>query len=156
MKKGPIELFTEEEITFLDALRVSKVRFMVAGMSAAILQGAPGGTKDIDLWFATLADPNIDAAARKAGGTLAWRASPPMIVGKNLDHIDIITTPSGLGSFESEYMRARVSDIYGVTVKVLPIERVIVSKRAAGRPKDIAALPSLQATVEARRVSGKK
>jgi hypothetical protein len=37
-----------------------------------------------------------------------------------------------------------------VPVKVLPLERVIASKRSAGRPKDVAALPALEATLRAR------
>ena len=37
--------------------------------------------------------------------------------------------------------------------KVLPLERIIVSKRSANRPKDIAALPALEATLRARDAS---
>jgi hypothetical protein len=40
-----------------------------------------------------------------------------------------------------------------VAVKVLPLERVIASKRATNRLKDIAALPALEATLLARRQS---
>ena len=33
------------------ALRAEKIRFQIIGMSAAILQGVPGSTQDIDLWL---------------------------------------------------------------------------------------------------------
>jgi hypothetical protein len=46
-------------------------------------------------------------------------------------------------------VHAKDAKIFDVTVKALPIERVIASKRAANRPKDIAAMPALEATVAA-------
>ena len=57
----------------------------------------------------------------------------------------------GLDSFEAEYSRAREYDLDGVRVHVLPLERVIVSKRAASRAKDLAQLPLLEAALAARR-----
>jgi len=36
-----------------------------------------------------------------------------------------------------------------VVVKVLPIERVLASKRAANRPKDRAVIPALEAAIAA-------
>jgi hypothetical protein len=40
--------------------------------------------------------------------------------------------------------------IDGIPVKVLPLERVIASKRSTNRPKDLAALPALEAALRAR------
>jgi len=40
--------------------------------------------------------------------------------------------------------------IDGVPLHVLPLPRVIASKRATNRPKDRAALPALEATLVAR------
>jgi hypothetical protein len=50
---------SESELRFLGALVRRKVRFMVVGLSAAALQGAPVVTEDIDLWFENLNDPNL-------------------------------------------------------------------------------------------------
>jgi hypothetical protein len=36
-------------------------------------------------------------------------------------------------------------------VRVLPLERIIASKRAAGRPKDLAVLPALEAALAVAR-----
>ena len=55
------------EREFLAALHVLGVRFLMVGMSAALIEGANGATQDIDLWFER-PDARIDAAARKAGG----------------------------------------------------------------------------------------
>ena len=142
---------TDAELIFLRELGLRKIRFMVVGMAAAVMQGSDRSTDDIDLWFASLADPGIDEAARSAGGVFAWRANPPMIAGKNLEHIDILRTCDGLRTFDREYDRALELEIFGVAVKVLPLERVIASKEACGRLKDKAAIPSLMATLVAIR-----
>ena len=42
-------IFTEKEGRFLKELAKNKVRFMIVGLSAAALQGAPVVTQDIDL-----------------------------------------------------------------------------------------------------------
>jgi hypothetical protein len=127
---------SEAELTFLRELRRLKVRFMVVGMSAAIIQGAPSVTEALDLWFPSLSDPNIDIAARKAGGVLAWRASPPAISGRDLDHIDIVTRCDGLRSFDLEYVHAKDAKIFDLTVKALPIEghRQQEGRQPAKRP----------------------
>jgi predicted nucleotidyltransferase len=148
---------TDAEITFLKELVRRRVKFMVVGMSAAVIQGADLATDDIDLWFQSLADRGLEQAARAAGGVLAWRARPPVIAGKNLDHIDIVTRCDGLGAFESEYDSAIDTEIFGVQVKVLPLKRIIASKQAANRLKDRAALPALKAAAAAlRRTKAKR
>ena len=43
--------FAESEIRLLTALLCARVRFMVVGLSAATMQGAPVVTQDVDLWF---------------------------------------------------------------------------------------------------------
>jgi hypothetical protein len=45
-----------------------QVRFLMVGLSAAALQGAPVVTQDVDLWFERLDDPNLTAALRQVGG----------------------------------------------------------------------------------------
>jgi predicted nucleotidyltransferase len=147
---------SDAELVFLEELSKNGVKFMVVGMFAAVAQGSDRGTEDIDLWFASKSDPGIDAAARTAGGSFAWRANPPMIVGKDLNNIDIVSECSGLGSFEEEYENSIEDEIAGVLVRILPLERVIASKKAAGRPKDKAALPSLKTTLIAVRAAKKK
>ncbi len=76
---------------------------------------------------------------------------PPALGGEGLDRVDLVLTASGLESFEREYTGAREYELDGVRVKVLPLERVIVSKRAARRPKDSAQIPMLEATLAARK-----
>jgi hypothetical protein len=49
-----------------------------------------------------------------------------------------------------------VREIEGVLLHILPLERVIASKRSTNRPKDRAALPALEATLAARRFGDKR
>jgi hypothetical protein len=76
------------------------VDFLIVGLAAAALQGAPAMTQDIDLWFHNLGDPRLHRALRVR-----------------------------LGRIE---------------VPVLPLDRIIVGKRARNRPKDRAILPALE------------
>jgi hypothetical protein len=142
---------TDAEIVFFKELGRHKVKFMVVGMSAAVIQGADLGTEDIDLWFRSLSDPGLDQAARAAGGIIAWRANPPMITGKGLDHIDIVIRCDGLRSFDAEYAAAVKAEVFGVKVRVLPLRRIIASKEAANRIKDKAVIPALKAAQAAIR-----
>jgi hypothetical protein len=57
----------------------------------------------------------------------------------------------GLHAFEDEYAGAREYVLDDIHVRVLPLERVIASKQAANRAKDVAQLPLLQAALAARR-----
>jgi hypothetical protein len=40
-----------EILSLFDELNAREVRYMVVGMSAAIMQGVPATTQDIDVWF---------------------------------------------------------------------------------------------------------
>ena len=61
--------------------------------------------------------------------------------------VNAIFQPDGLRSFDAEWRISRWSELEKVAVKVLPLQRVIASKRAANREKDLAVLPILQRTL---------
>ncbi len=81
-------LLTEEEIAFLASLAESGVDYMVVGMSSAILQGVPGTTQDIDLWLRNGQNERLSEACERVGARFAWRASPPMVVGRGLEQLE--------------------------------------------------------------------
>jgi hypothetical protein len=138
-------------LRFLRELVDRRVKFMIVGMSAADLQGAHVGTQDIDLWFKSTSDEGLDRAARSVGGLFMWRADPPALGGEELERFDVVNRLDGLGDFESEYANSVDSEIEGIPVKLLPLDRIIDSKLAADRPKDRVAIPSLLAALEASR-----
>ena len=137
------------ERALLAALVELGVPFMVVGVTAASMQGARVATEDIDLWFSSLDDPRLSEAASRAGGFWIgahFGMQPPTFGGLG-ERFDVVLSMSGLGRFEDEYRDAKAMDLDGVRVQVLPLRRVIASKRAANRPKDQAALPALEAAL---------
>ena len=136
---------SDEEVNLLRALLNEGVEFMVVGMGAAILQNAPGVTQDIDLWFAPGQGDRLASACRKVGAAYYWRSNPPGIDGPGIDQVDVVWHCDGLGPFADEYEKAVVVEVApDLALKVLPIERIIASKKAAGRLKDRAVLPMLR------------
>lgn len=143
-------ILADAELAFLAALVKHDVPFMVAGASAAVLQGAPIVTQDIKLWFQSVDDPKMKAAVKDVSGVFvsSFGHNPPSFAGRGLELFDIVINPQGLGSFDDEYPEAIAISLGTVTVPVLPLERIIVSKRAAGRDKDKAALPDLETALK--------
>ena len=145
-------VFTPPERRLIQALDALGVRYLLVGMGAALLEGAHGTTQDLDLWLDALDEARLGEAARRAGGfyTSGMGLQPPAFGGEGLDRVDLVLTASGLDSFATEYARAREYDIDGLRVRVLPLDRVLASKRAAKRPKDVAQIPLLEAALAAR------
>jgi hypothetical protein len=131
-------IFTDREAAFLRALVRQKVDFMIVGLSAATLQGAPAVTQDIDLWFRDLSQPGLRKALDKVGGIFvsATAHTPPQLAGDAVALFDIVTHMHGLRSFDEEAAAAASVLLGGVKVKVLPLARIIASKKALNRPKD--------------------
>ena len=149
-------ILTAEEERFLRELVREGVEFMIVGLAAAALQGAPAVTQAIDLWFKNLADPGLGRALRKVGGAYVppVASNPPMLVGKGVALFDIVMTMHGLKGFDKEIKDALEVRLGRTKVRVLPLDRIIASKKAAGRAKDRLVLPMLEnaaATLRAAR-----
>ena len=144
MQTSNAEALTPEERALFDALNRHSVRFMLVGMSAAVLQGADIATQDLDLWFESLTGQGIVEASQEAGGFFAARMRPPMIGGPGLERIDVVTGCDGLDAFMDEYASGKTIVVDGSSLVVLPLERVIASKVVANRAKDRAAIEQLK------------
>ncbi len=148
-------VLTAAERALLEALNALGTPYLIVGMGAALIEGAHGTTQDLDLWFGRIDETSLREAARRAGGlyTSGFGMQPPSVGGEGLDRVDLVLNASGLQPFEEEYGGGRDYDLDGVRVRVLPLERVIASKRAAGRMKDLAQIPLLEAALAARRAT---
>lgn len=125
---------------------------MIVGLSAAILQGAFVVTQDIDLWFKNEGDPLIAKIIQKFGGayvpTIPAIMNNPRFAGPEFEALDIVFNISGVGSFDEEFRKAKTVEIDGVEFYLLPLEKIIRSKKLANRPKDKAVLPILEDTLK--------
>jgi hypothetical protein len=122
-------------VQLLKALHAKGIRFMLAGMSAANLQGVLEGTIDVDIWVGLPARQymRVINICRKLGATLH---SPSKVYLSDDTPIDFIYEISGLRTFDWEYRRSKRLPFHGLTIPVLPLERICKSKEVVGRDKD--------------------
>jgi hypothetical protein len=151
-------IFGEKEIAFLGELTRQQVDFMVVGLSAAALQGAPVVTQDVDLWFENLNHPGIKKALKKVGGIFVPPVglNPPMFAGEAVKFFDIVTHMHGLADFKEEKRKALTVTLGSTAVTVLSLEQIIKSKKAVKRQKDKLVLPVLMDALIAIRESAHK
>ena len=66
-----------------------------------------------------------------------------------LGSIDLLAEVAGLGPFDRVKASAKQVVAFGRRVWILDLKGLIAAKRAAGRPKDLFALPELESLLEA-------
>ncbi len=64
--------------------------------------------------------------------------------------LDLLGFVTGIGKYPEIEQRSIEIEIFGHKARVLSLDGLIASKRAAGRKKDLAALPELEALLEAQ------
>ena len=139
-------IFSKREVAFLQELIRQTVSFIVVGLGAAAVQGAPVVTQDVDLWFRDLGDAGIRTALRKVGGAYVppVALNPPTFAGPGVALFDIVTHMHGLDSFDEELTRVIKVRLGRFNLNVLSLDRIIASKKAIGRAKDRLVLPVLE------------
>ena len=146
--------FSQAEINFFKALQANNVRFLIVGLSGAVLQGAPVVTEDIDIWIENLGSEQFLKAVQQAEGFYVppntAGQNPPMLGPQSLRLLDIVTTLSGLESFDSEYSKSVDITVGGMVLKVLPLAQIVKSKETANREKDRVVLPQLRSLLKSR------
>jgi predicted nucleotidyltransferase len=150
----------------LDVLTKHDVRFVVIGAIAAIAQGYPLTTQDIDITPA--GDPDnlerLAAALRELDARLRVpddEAGVPFPIDAEMlgnadmwtlrtpfGDLDVSYVPSGTSGYGDLRRAARLETIEGVEVLIASLADIIRSKEAAGRVKDQAQLPALRRTLE--------
>ena len=154
-KASPI---SENELRLLESLHRHGVRFMMVGLSAAAMQGAPVVTEDVDLWFEDLNDPQLGKALRAVGAGYVppFGLNPPMLAGAYTEPFDVVLRMSGLGQFADELAHTKEIRLGRLRFRVLSLERILVSKRAADRPKDRLVIPVLENTIRTLQAKEKR
>ncbi len=78
-------------------------------------------------------------------------STPPMLAGRSVALFDVVVTMDGLEDFDEEFAMSLEVAIGGAKVRVLSLERIIVSKKAANGDKDRLLLPVLEAAAAVHR-----
>ena len=136
-------------VRLVGALRDENIRFQLIGMSAAVLQGVPVVTNDIDLWIDLPARQYMTPVntALRLGATMVRNTVVELSDGMLVNFIYEVT---GLGSFATEFRKARILSFYGETIPVMPLELIRKSKMAVMRPKDEAHISYINQTLQVR------
>jgi len=124
-------------------------------MSAAILQGVPATTLDTDVWIDLPPRQYIRVLNLCRGLGAEIRANTVVDLSDG-STVNFLYEVHGLSSFGYEYQRARKLKWLDTEVAVLPLERIYVSKKFVGRPKDLAHLPLLEQTMKLQRHLGRR
>lgn len=150
-------------------LDAAGVRFVVIGGLAAIVHGSPRMTNDLDICF----DREPENLKRLAEVLASWEVFPrdfPENVAWEMDfrtlrmttvltlrgregHIDIFAQVDGVGGYEECAAASEWADIGGHRVRVLSLPALIAAKRAAGRPKDVDDIHTLE-LIQERKTRG--
>jgi len=138
-----------------------EVDFIVVGMMAAVLQGTPALTFDLDVVYSreSLNVSRLLAALREIDAV--FRTDPRRIVpaeshlvtkghkllDTTLGHFDALGAIAEDAGYDELLGDTLVLSVGGLQVRVLSLARLIEVKERAGRPKDLAVLPLLRATL---------
>jgi hypothetical protein len=146
----------------LQALAHQQVEFIVVGMAAGVLQGVPLTTLDIDIVHRRTPE-NVARLLIVLSEIKATYRDDPRNLSPSASHLlgpghQLLTTANGdldcLGSVDGdkdyedllEFSRELLVGQQAV-VRVLELTMLLQVKRRAGRPKDLAVLPFLEATI---------
>jgi hypothetical protein len=137
------------------ALRDHRLEAILIGNAAAALQGAPVTTIDIDFLFRKT-PANIKKLKQLADDLHAvilqpyYPSSGLYRLTRDEDglQLDFMTVIDGVSSFEGLRRRAARISFGDADILVAALADIIKSKKAAGRPRDLAALDILERTLD--------
>lgn len=155
----------------LRALDDEGVEFVIIGGAAAVLHGSAYVTADLDVCYSREKENLKKLAAALASFSPSLRGAPEDLpfrfdaetlrsdmnftLTTALGAVDLLGEVMGLGSYEATLRFSEDMEVFGKPCKVLTLQGLIKSKKAAGRTKDLMLLPELEALLEIR-ASGRK
>ena len=149
----------------LTVLADARVRFVIVGGLAITIHGSAYVTFDLDFCYARDRE-NLSHLAqalrpynprlRGAPEGLPFRFDEDTLKGglnftltTDLGDIDLFGEVAGIGDYAAALAASQPVELFGNSFDVLTLDALIISKRAAGRPKDFQVLPELEALREA-------
>jgi predicted nucleotidyltransferase len=156
--------FVEEMVV---RLTDAQVEFVIVGGVSAILQGASITTRDLDICYRRTPANIARLVAALNPLHPRPRGFPPDLpfvfdertvqLGANFtldvgnEALDLLGEMSAIGGYEEVIDQAADVTVAGRSVKALALVQLIATKEAAGRIKDLAALPDIRAALELQR-----
>lgn len=161
--------------SFSDLLRrldAAEVKFIVIGGVAALLHGSPRTTQDLDVVYGR-EKQNLEMLVkallplgpylRGAPPGLPFRFDVPTLKGglnftltTALGSIILLGEVTGGGFYEDLLPHSVEMEAYGIRCKVLDVETLMRTKRAAGRPKDFESIAELEVIRERQQKTAAK
>ncbi|HKG15726.1 MAG TPA: hypothetical protein VKB12_20565 [Pyrinomonadaceae bacterium] len=148
----------------IEALARHEVEFIIVGGVAMNLHGSAHVTFDLDICYdrrrtnlkrivAALAPyrPRLRGLPENLPSLWdeqALRSGTNFTLTTDIGDIDLLGEVAGVGSYSDAVMASVTVPLYGVECRVLTLDSLIASKRAAGRAKDLLVLPELEALRE--------
>lgn len=152
----------------LRGLTAEHIAFVVVGGVAASVHGSAVVTNDLDICY----DARPENVARLAALLATWdayprgiardlpffmdtrtiRTTPLLTLTTREGDIDLLDDVPGVGRYDRVAARADRAEAFDITFAVLDLPGLILAKRAARRPKDVAQLPELEALLALRAV----
>jgi predicted nucleotidyltransferase len=144
----------------LRALSSASVEFVLVGGVAAAVHGSARATQDVDIVYSrsnTNLDKLVQALSphrpypRGAPAGLPFRfdaetlrAGLNFTLTTDLGWIDLLGEIAGGGRYEELCPHSITIEVFGLSCRVLDLETLISTKRAAGRPRDFETLSELE------------
>ena len=149
------------------ALVPAEVRFIVIGGIAAILHGTARITYDVDAVYARERENIRRLVAALKPFSPYLRGAPKSLpfswdeqtvrnglnftLETTIGDVDLLGEVAGGGSYDDLLSHSQEGMAFGFPCRVVTLEKLIVLKRAAGRPKDLEPIAELQALLEEKR-----
>ncbi len=141
-----------------------KVDCVIIGGVAAGARGSSQVTFDVDVCYSRSRDNlkrlaealrSVNASLRGAPKNLPFvlddetlRRGLNFTFDTDVGKIDILGEVQGVGGYAECFAGSSEFELFGVQCCVISLEKLIAAKRAAGRTKDLVALPELEAILE--------
>jgi len=149
----------------LEALNRHRVRFIVVGALAAVLQGYPLPTQDLDVTPAREREnlERLAAALLELGARLrvphgegvpfpidasVLETATAWTLETDAGPLDLVFLPAGTNGYDDLRVDAAERTLRELPLVLASVRDVIRMKEAAGREKDLMALPALRRTLE--------
>jgi len=122
-------------------------------MTAAVLQGVMIHTMDTDIWvdLPTRQYMRLWKIIREQGGTALSQTLYVLEDGKVVNFLFEVT---GLRGFPAEFRGTVTRKLDGLMVQVLPLSRILKSKKVMRRDKDLVHIPLIENVIKARKRAG--